>query len=320
MTGQVEQQPAGREDLLHIGVWTMALLLPGVFWILFGWLSCFYPLCVFLHIQKFGWRRTNRYLLIAIIASLVIGFLTRRLELIAFTILFLPAGYAVSQSVLREEKPWKAGLKCWFALVGIFTAFFGILTSMSEISFLQAISAAFDSGINQALEQYGKSSGLSEENYQTIESTLMQVKNTVPLILPAIFGSVLLLVSWITVVVGNAGLSRFGCQQVWPPYAYWKLPEQFVWVFIVFGITAVFTQGIIQNIGINFLILTVLIYSFQGLAIVVFYLIKLNVPKFMRVLIYIMIILQSFGTILLTIAGIADVWLDMRKANVKEQN
>ena len=66
--------------------------------------------------------------------------------------------------------------------------------------------------------------------------------------------------------------------------------------------------------------LLAILYFFQGLAIAAFYLNKWKLPKFFRSVMYLMLILQSFGTILLTVVGIADVWFDIRKLFRIEQN
>ncbi len=320
MTKQVDEQPEGRKDLLHIVAWGMSLLLTSTLWMLFGWISFFFPLIVFVYIQKFGWQNTNKHLFAAIPLALVAGYFTHSVELIVFTAIFLPAGYMIAHSAQHEEKPWRAGLKGWLALCSLFFIFFSVLTANSEVSFLQTITTALNAGIDEALRQYGQNGTLSPEKYAILESTLLEAKHIAPLILPAIFGIVFLLVVWTTIVLGNAVLPRFGCRQPWSAYEYWKLPDKFIWAFILFGLLSAFGNGILQKTGINCIILIALVYSFQGLAIVVFYLNKLNVPKFVRGVIYIMIILQSFGSILLTVAGIADVWFDLRRMKQIKNN
>jgi uncharacterized protein YybS (DUF2232 family) len=320
VTKQVDGRPDWGKDLIHIVAWGMMLLLAGTLWMLFGWICFFFPLIVFVYIQKFGWQNTNKHLGAALPLAIIAGFFTQSVELIIFTALFLPAGYVIAHSAQHEEKPWRAGLKGWLALCGLFFIFFSVLSSSSEISFLQAITAALDAGIDEALRQYSQSSDLSAENYEILKSTLLQAKQTAPLILPAVLGSVFLLVIWTTLAVGNAVLPRFGCRQPWSTYKYWTLPEKLIWAFILFGLISAFGSGFFQKTGINCIILIALMYSFQGLAIVVFYLEKLNVPKFIRAVIYIMIILQSFGSILLAIAGIADVWFDLRRIGQIKNN
>lgn len=320
MTKQVEEQPEGKKDLLHIFGWGMLFLLSGSLWMLFGWVSFFFPLIVFVYIQILGWRNTNKHLLAALPLALLGGYFTQSIELIAFTAIFLPAGYIAANSAQNGEMPWRAGLKVWLSLCCLFFIFFSVLSYNSEISFLRAITVALDTGIDEALKQYGQNGTLSAENYDILETTLLQAKQTAPLILPAILGSVLLLVTWLTIVAGNNVLPRLGCRRPWSLYKYWRLPDKLIWGLILSGVISALGRGVLQKIGINCLILISLIYSFQGLTIVVYYLDKLNVPKFIRAVIYIMIILQSFGSILLTIAGVTDVWFDLRRIDHKKDN
>ena len=161
MTKQVDEQPEGRKDLLHIVAWGMTFLISSTLWMLLGWLSFFFPLIVFVYIQKFGWKNTNKHLLAALLLAIVAGYFTLSVELILFTAIFLPAGYVIAHSAQHKEKPWKAGLKGWLALCCLFFIFFSVLSSNSEISFLQTITIALDTGINEALRQYSQSGNIS---------------------------------------------------------------------------------------------------------------------------------------------------------------
>ncbi len=313
MTKQVENKPEGKKNATHILLFTFALLLPSTIWVLLGWTSSFLPLLVFIFITKFGWSDTSRNLLIAVLIAVSLSYFLENLELTLFSIALLPAGYAVAYSAHRKEEPWKAGLRGWLTLCISIFLFFNLLLWNSETSFFQAISQAMNSGIDEALRQYRSTDSLSSENIVILEQTLHQVKEIAPLILPAIVGTIFILLSWVTVVLGNIILPKAGCIQPWNEYRFWRLPDAFVWVLITSGITALIPAGSLQIVGINCLILTVFIYSFQGLAVLVFLLKKWNVPRFVRTFIYVMIILQSFGTVLLIVVGVADVWFDIRR-------
>ncbi len=63
-----------------------------------------------------------------------------------------------------------------------------------------------------------------------------------------------------------------------------------------------------------------LIYMFQGFAVMSFFLHKWNVPQAIRFLLYAMMLFQSFGTVLLLIAGIGEVWFDLRRLKKKPQD
>lgn len=319
MTRQVEKKPEGKNNALHIALFTLALLLPSTMWMVFGWTSCFLPLLVFIFIRNYGWRYTNSRLIIAVPAALLLGFLVQSLELIIFSAALLPAGYAAAYSAQRGDYPWQAGLKIWLALCLSFFLFFSILLVNSDISFFEAVTSSLHQGIDEALKQYRASESLSVENLAMLEQTLDQVKAVAPLIMPAILGGILLLVSWVTVVLGNVMLPKMGAAQPWPDYRYWILPDKLIWGLIIAGVVAILPGNIIRIAAINCVLIITVIYSFQGLAILAFFMDKWNIPRLIRSLIYIMIILQSFGTVLLIIAGIADVWFDMRKIRSEEK-
>lgn len=74
-----------------------------------------------------------------------------------------------------------------------------------------------------------------------------------------------------------------------------------------------------RTLGLNVLLVSGLLYCFQGTAIMVFYFSKWNVPVFLRTIIYFIFFFQSFGAILLAVIGVIDVWADTRKLNSTEQ-
>jgi uncharacterized protein YybS (DUF2232 family) len=62
------------------------------------------------------------------------------------------------------------------------------------------------------------------------------------------------------------------------------------------------------------------VYFFQGLAIVASLLNKWSVPMLIRVLIYALIFIQTYGIIILSFLGLADVWADFRKLDQADKN
>lgn len=313
MTVQVERKPEGKRNVFHIFLLTLALLVPGLLWMIFGWASSLLPLLVFIFIKKYGWSHTNSHLTIAMLAATAGGYFFQGLEMTLFSISMLPTGYIIAYSSQKGDAPWYAGLQGTAVLAVSFTIFFSLITVNSNISFFQAITASLNTGIDEALRLYRANDTMSAENFVILEQTLNQMKVVVPIILPAVLGSLLVLTNWITVVLGNTLLPKLGCQAPWQSYSLWRLPDKLIWLLIASAVFAVIPSETTQALGINCLILTVLPYCFQGLAVTVCMLNRWNVPRYLRALIYIMVALQSFGTILLIVIGIADVWFDIRK-------
>jgi uncharacterized protein YybS (DUF2232 family) len=66
------------------------------------------------------------------------------------------------------------------------------------------------------------------------------------------------------------------------------------------------------------LLLSGLLYFFQGLAVCIALLERWNVPVFIRVVLYSFLIIQSYGVIILTFLGIGDVWFNFRQKTEKQ--
>jgi len=255
--------------------------------------------------------------IIAVLAAIFVAYIFQSLELTLFSVSLLPVGYVVAYSALKKDEPWLSGLLATLASAFSLFLFFSVLMVNSEVSFLLALSESLNSGIDEALRQYRNTESMSSENYLLLEQTLTQMRSVAPLIMPAILGSLLLLMGWMTLLLGNLIMPKLGVAAPWTEYKYWQLPERFIWILIASAIFAILPGQTTRLLGINCLILVSLPYAFQGLSITVFLLSKWNVPRIVRTLIYVLIFLQSFGTILLIILGIADVWFNIRRLNTE---
>lgn len=320
MTKQVEVQPERKISTSHYAVLCIVLIIPGLMPLAFGWLYLLLPLLAFLHIEKFGRDKSYRVFIPMVVAAFIIGVVVQRFEAILFAVMLPPTGLLISQSANKGEAPWRSGLKGWLFLSALFFLFSTGHTLFGSSSFFATITAGIHSAIDQSLNEYRNFDGISAENYAVVEQTLLQVKNTAPLFLPAIFGSGLLMIAWTTIVLGNVLLPVIGRPQPWPSYRYWKLPDILIWAVIIASLSVVIPNKTVQIAGWNCLLLLATLYFFQGLAIAAYYLHSWKLPTFFRVVLYLMLVLQTFGTVLLIVVGIIDVWFDMRRLSSQKQN
>lgn len=319
MTEQVEKQPERKRNIYHIALLSIVLVIPGSMPLAFGWLTFLFPLLTFVHIQKLGWNHSRKHFTPAVVAAIIIGLILQRFEATLFAVMLPPVGFILADSAKQDEEPWKAGMKGWLFLCLIFIIFMGVHSIGSSSSFFATVTAGLHSAIDESLNEYSNYKEISAESFRLIEQTMLQVKATAPLFLPAIFGSGLLLITWSTIALGNILTPLLGRVQPWPDYRYWKLPDTLIWAIIIAAVAATLPNRAVQLTGWNCLMLLAILYFFQGLAIAAFYLDKWKLPKFFRAVMYLMLILQSFGTILLTIIGIADVWFDIRKLSASSK-
>jgi len=93
----------------------------------------------------------------------------------------------------------------------------------------------------------------------------------------------------------------------------WSVSDYFIWLIISSAIMLLVPLEGLNTIGLNLLIVSLLIFFYQGIAIVLFFMRKKTFPFFLRVIIYILIIIQPFLLLLVTFFGIFDIWIDFRK-------
>jgi len=313
-------QPEIRSIVSTILLVFLILILPGIQWSLFGWLHVLLPLLSFSLLSKFGFHVGNKLLLSALAVVFIVFLVLQRLDFFFLSLSLLPVGYVLFYSVGRKDSPAISGLKGTLTLAGCwFIAFTGFSIG-SEVSFYSQLINTLDAGISEALQYYRMSTDISSETQLLLESTLLQMKIIIPIIMPAMLGSFVLLITWFTMVAGNKLILRLCGRAPWEHYRNWQLPDKLIWGIILLGALTLISAFPIRKIGINGLILLSIVYCFQGLAIGVYFMYKWNIPLVFRVFFYVMIVFQSFGTVLLLFLGIADIWFNFRKIGVTTED
>lgn len=291
----------------------LAALLPGLDASLFLWLYAFIPMLVFFLLNKHGWFVGNRVILCGMAAALVIGGIVQSVSMMVFATSMMSTGYALAYAGRRGDSPAMAGLKgsaalslCWVLLL-LFWA-----TTAESSPYAQMI-AIFDASFDEAMQYYRQTESMTSETLAIMEETLARTKVLLPIIVPAVIGSAALLISMLSMVMGNRLVNRFCGRQIWPQFRLWHLPERFIWLGIVSAVLVFPPIAALRMLCVNLLILVGVIYSFQGLAVFVFFLHKWNVSVLFRSFLYVLVFFQSIGTVLLLLFGVADVWFDFRR-------
>ncbi len=127
---------------------------------------------------------------------------------------------------------------------------------------------------------------------------------------PALMLGGSLLVAW-----GNQLLvRRHGPQQAAQvPLNLWRSPEPLVWVLILAGALAWAAEGWPYWAAINVLLVLGVMYFFQGLAVVAYWLQKKNAPRGLRVMLYALLAVEMILAVLVALAGLFDIWFNFRR-------
>lgn len=292
---------------------TAVILLPGILGAIFGWVHMLLPLLVFYYLVIYGNNRGKKYILFGCVLACAAGLIFQMIEQLLFSLTLIPTGFILADSVKRKEAPHISGLKGTLGLIGTWIAATSILAFGLEHHPYTILVDSLTQGMDEALAYYKVNSTVPAETLYLLQSTFNEMKIWIPKVLPGILGCITLLITWFTMAGGNRLIFKKSGRRPWDDYRYWVLPERLVWVLILSAILVAIPMEPGRTLGLNVLLLSGLIYCFQGTAIMVFYFRKWNVPVFLRTVIYIIFLFQSFGAIFLAVVGVIDVWADIRK-------
>ncbi len=310
---QVLRKPEGMRVFQYVFLLSSILILPGVQWPLLSWLNGFVPLVVFLLLYGFGWKLGNRIILQGVILACLVGLFLRSLPLILLSLTALPPGYVIADAAGRSEEQMITGMKGILCLGICWLVFWGGLIATDNAFSYSSLVHSVQEGVDASLNVYRQNNSIPVEKLLLIDQFLNQAKAIFPVILPAIAGNIIIVTIWLTMVLGNRLALRFCNKSPWPEYKYWKLPERLIWAAIFSAVLALIPLQPIQLTGINLLLLVGVFYIFQGVAILGYFFDKWNMPIVFRLPLYTIAVIQSSGTFLLLVVGMADIWLDFRR-------
>lgn len=291
-----------------------ALLLPGIAPSLFGWLSILLATPIFclltIHGQKEGVLIIRNGVLLAVAVAIVLKIVPS----LIFALTLAPLGYSFSKSFGSGDNEIRTGVRGAVVLAGSWLLFWIVYGTVQEVNPYRHLLEMLDSGLAQTYEYYMKSSDLPAENIIQLEQAVNELRRIIPMILPGILCCTVLITVWINLTLSATVLARIQPEKTpWKKYSQWRLPDKVIWVFIGAGIFLLVGQGGQGQAAIAAFLSTALLYFFQGLAVCIHMLEKWNVPIYLRILIYGILIIQSYGLVLMTLVGLADVWFNFRR-------
>lgn len=317
-TGQ-EDTPGDVKYVQHILLVTAVILLPGLLGAIFGWVHGLLPLLVFYYLLQYGKDRGKKYILIGCVLACAAGLAFQIIEQLLFSLTLIPVGFVLAASAKNCESIPIAGIKGTVALAGSWMVATTLLTFGMEHHPYTLLISSLSQGMDEAIAYYKANSSVPAETLFLLEQTFAQMKIWIPKVMPGILTCITLSITWFTMAIGNRMLHKKNGTGPWPEYRYWALPERLVWILIFAAIFVILPMEPGRTIGLNVLMVSTLLYCFQGIAIMLFYFSKWSVPLFLRTLIYVLLFFQTFGVILLGILGMLDVWTDLRRLNSTEQ-
>lgn len=307
---------AGQEIRIGMVILIAVFSLPAINPDITGWLSSLVPLPVFYYLICFGKEQGSVLIRNAILLAGGIALIFGSLPPLFFSLTMVPLGFVFFHAAQKKTPPAQTGFNGILVLSGIWLLFWTGIGLLKHINPYRELLVALDQGLSRAFSLYQEDSGLPAATLKNIEVAVDQLKVFIPKVLPALLFTGTLYTVWINQALGNWLLKKRKRELApWRDFKEWQLPDQLVWGLILGAGSLFFLSGPLNTIGLNIVIVWGALYFLQGLAVLVSLLHKWSLPKPLRLLMYAFLVLQTFGVVLLSIIGLADVWTDFRKLN-----
>ncbi|HDI59409.1 MAG TPA: DUF2232 domain-containing protein [Desulfobacteraceae bacterium] len=156
--------------------------------------------------------------------------------------------------------------------------------------------------------------GMPEENIRLITESLDRIRYVLVRLLPAMAATTILVVTWANLIMGRALLVRRGLGAPdFGPLNRWKAPEALVWAAIGAALLLLVPSLPLKLIGANGALVLMVVYFFQGIAIVSHFFHRKALPRPMRIFFYSLIAIQQILLLLVILLGFFDLWFNFRR-------
>lgn len=301
---------------------TLSFFLPTAFPGLVGWLNGLLAVPIFLLLQTAADEKTaglqiRNALLPVGLGSLLLG----RFSMFLFTLTMLPLGYSLHLSAVQRKSPAESGAIALMTLSISWLLFWSLYGMFTGTNPYLDLLTGMDALLEQLIAAYRTNSELSVDVLYSIGQIIADTREILPKILPGLLAGMILVTVSLNMLISGALVRRLVPEKApWPPYSEWRLPDKAVWLLIFAFILLLVGTGGVKSTGLSLLLVSGMMYFFQGAAVVVHVLNRWNLPRAFRFFAYVLLLFQRYGMLLVAIVGIADIWADFRRLNHEEKN
>ena len=271
--------------------------------------SAFIPVPLVFFRAKLGRPAATVIALAALGCAVLLG---GRLEVLFFGELLL-IGFAMGELMARQ---WP--LEKTVAAVCVTVMIAGLAGLLvSSLGTGQGLLTTLSEGVRYHLElslQLYQQMGLSEDQLHFLESSIEGIQQVLVGMMPALVIDSTLMVTWISLLAARGVCQRRGLP--FPDYGAlnrWKAPELMVWGVIGSGVLLLVPTLSAKMVGLNGLVVFMVIYFFQGMAVVAFFFQKKQIPRLARMVLYGLIAVQQLVMLAVIGVGFFDTWFNFRK-------
>ncbi|HIJ87850.1 MAG TPA: YybS family protein [Desulfuromonadales bacterium] len=189
--------------------------------------------------------------------------------------------------------------------------------AVSGINLQQLVSTEISGSLKLAVALYEKS-GVTGEELELIKSSMAIAADLLKRLYPALLTAMLVVIAGCNLMLVKKTTANSGVTLHIDDFMTFKNPDLLVWLLIACGFTLLLPLSLITTPALNLLLIIVMLYFFQGMAVVSALIKKYSVPALLRILFYTMLVIQPYLLAFVAGVGIFDLWVDFRTPKPQE--
>ncbi len=301
--------------LTAVGIGVTLLCLLGVSWIGSpgAFLNLLTPLAAAYLSMRFGLKSG---IVVVVVTSALLLQLVTTYTLFAYLGIF-GVGSLLLPFFLRQQLPWDRAVL--YATVGSAVVTAGMMllaVAAGGINFQTLIDQMIKAEVDQAMQIY-RDTGFSESQLQTMQQVVEDLAEFISQSFYGLyFASILAIQTFCLLLLYRLKGNWYQIYGI--PFARWRLPPGLIWVLIAAGFIWLLPVEIVSLVGRNLLVVLLPLYFLQGMAVVNSFLQKKTYPPLVKGLIYLLLLILNPLPIIITCAGVFDLWIDFRRPRQKK--
>jgi len=199
----------------------------------------------------------------------------------------------------------------------IFSVGFIAYGAVSGVNLQQLISVEISGSLKQAATIYEKG-GVTGEELELIKSSMNTAADMLQRLYPAIATSMLAVIAACNLVLLKKTTAKTTVNVAIGNFSNFRNPDLLVWILITDGFLLLLPASAAITPALNILLLIIMLYIFQGMAVITALITKHSIPVFVRVILYAILIIQPYLLALVASIGLFDLWVDFRTPKTQE--
>jgi uncharacterized protein YybS (DUF2232 family) len=203
------------------------------------------------------------------------------------------------------------------ANLAVLTAGIAFYSTATGLDVHQFVSTEIASSLNQALAIYEKG-GVKGEDLDLIKQSMKMVAGLLYLLYPSFVTIILIIMAGCNLALLKRTTALSEAVLNVGDFAAFKNPEMLVWLLIASGFSLLMPSPLATTPALNILMIVSLLYFLQGMAVISTIISRKSSFGFLRVVLYVTLVLQPYLAVVVAAVGLSDLWIDFRTPKKQE--